>query len=244
MLCPDAGVLKTAKADPISATDPASFDVVVSASGTGPSENVVLSDLNDTGHAWTISGADASACTDLTVAADETLTCTWASIPTGQSRTITITMTSDADDCANGIENTATIASDADTNEENNSSQDSIEVLCPDLELEKSGSDPVSAGDDVTFTLKVTNHGEGDAKNVVLTDNLPDDGLSIWVIKGTVGIDAADRGIDPRRPHLLGRLACRGCVVQRDRGRDALHPGMLARASRTTRRSWPWNEPL
>ncbi len=83
VLCPDAGVLKTAKSDPISATDPASFDILVSASGTGPSENVVLSDLNDTGHPWTISGADASACADLTVASGETLTCTWASIPTG-----------------------------------------------------------------------------------------------------------------------------------------------------------------
>ena len=104
-------------------------------------------------------------------------------------------MTSHANDCANGIENTATITSDADTNEENNSSQDSIEVLCPDLELEKSGSDPVSAGDDVLFTLQVTNRGEGEARNVVLTDNLPDDGLSMWVITGTIGIDAADCGI-------------------------------------------------
>jgi uncharacterized repeat protein (TIGR01451 family) len=195
VLCPDAGVLKTAEADPINAADPASFDIVVSASGTGSSENVVLSDLNDTGHPWTISGADASACADLTVAAGETLTCTWASIPTGQSRTVTVAMDSDPSDCANGIENTATITSDADTNAENNSSFDSIEVLCPDLELEKSGSEPVSAGDDVSFTLDVTNGGQGDAMNVVLTDNLPGDGLGTWIVDSVVPADAADCGI-------------------------------------------------
>ncbi len=141
-----------------------------------------------------------------------------------------------AGDCANGIENTATITSDADTNDQNNSSDDSIEVLCPDLELEKSGSDPVSAGDDVSFTLTVTNHGEGDAKNVVLTDNLPDDGLSIWTLGGIVPIGAADCGIVADvltcSVDLLAAGASFSVTVKRR------PTPMPARASRTMHRSW------
>src|SRR5690606_30108886 len=66
---------------------------------------------------------------------------------------------------------------------------------CPDLELEKSGSDPVSAGDKVQFTLTVTNHGDGTATDVVLTDSLPGDGLGTWYIVDTTNIDESDCGI-------------------------------------------------
>jgi uncharacterized repeat protein (TIGR01451 family) len=195
VLCPDPSVLKTADVDPIVAGEPASFDIVVSAGGSGDSHEVVLSDLNETDHTWDVSGADAADCADLEIDPGETLLCDFGTIPNPGSRTITITMTSDADDCALGIENTASISADADVDTSNNTSSDSIEVQCPDLELDKDGSDPVTAGDDVSYTLTVTNHGEGAATNVVLTDELPGIGLGTWAITATENIDEEDCSI-------------------------------------------------
>ena len=44
--------------------DDAVFTVTVTAGGTGPAKNVVLRDLNDTGHDWAVTGTDAGACLD------------------------------------------------------------------------------------------------------------------------------------------------------------------------------------
>ena len=195
VLCPDPSVVKSADADPIGAGEDASFDIVVTAGGSGDSESVVLSDLNETDHTWTVSGADAAACADLEIAPGESLSCDFGTIAEGASRTVTITMTSDAGDCALGIENTASITADADLDESNNTSSDDVTVLCPDLELDKDGSDPVSAGDDVFFTLGVTNHGDGTAMNVVLSDQLPGTGVGTWFIDATENIDESDCSI-------------------------------------------------
>ena len=146
-------------------------------------------------------------------------------------------MTSDADDCANGIENTARSRRTPTRTRGTTRAIDSIEVLCPDLELEKSGSDPVSAGDDVSFTLMVTNHGEGEAKNVVLTDNLP----GRWPQHlghhaGTVGIDATDCGIVADvLTCSIDSLAAGASFSVTVGGDDGLREP--ARASRTTHRS-------
>jgi hypothetical protein len=174
VLCPDASVLKTATDPEITASDEASFDIVVSAGGSGNSLGVVLEDLNETDHAWTVSGADASACNDLTIDPGETLTCDFGEIPNGQDRTLTITMTSDPNDCELGIENTATISADADVDESNNSSTASIEVLCPDVVVDKAATDEeISGGELAEFTILTSNAGLGLAKGATLTDDLP-----------------------------------------------------------------------
>ena len=199
VLCPNPGVTKTADVDPIVAGDPASFIVVVSATGTGSSENVALTDLNDTGHDWLVSGADAAACADLAIADGEALNCAWASIPVGQSRTVVLTMTSSPDDCAQGIANTASITADADVDTSNNEASDSIVVDCPDVEVIKDAADEmVSAGDEAAFTILTSNLGEGDAYDVVLTDELPavSGGWSIqnetWASDCAIDGDAGD----------------------------------------------------
>ena len=174
VLCPNPGVTKDAVLSPINAGDDASFTIVVSAGGTGSSENVILTDTNETTHTWAISGADAGDCADLSVAAAEDLSCDFGTIPNGQSRTVTITMESDADDCANGIANTASITADADTDESNNEDSASIEVECPDIVVDKTGSGTVNATDAIYFEITVSNVGEGDAYGFAFGDTLPD----------------------------------------------------------------------
>ena len=173
VLCPNPGVTKDAVVSPINAGDDASFTIVVSASGTGNSQNVVLTDTNETSHAWTISGADAGDCNS-PVAAGEDLVCDFGTIPNGQSRTVTITMASDAEDCANGIANAARITADADTDESDNSDTASIDVDCPDVVVDKTGSGTVNATDHVFFEITVSNVGGGDAFDFTFSDTLPD----------------------------------------------------------------------
>ena len=154
VLCPNPGVAKDAVVDTIVFGDDAVFTITVHAGGTGPAENVVLTDLNDTGHDWVVTGTDAGACADTSIADGETLTCTWASIPAGGDRTITITMSSGEVDCELGISNTASITADADVDGSNNEDSASVEVLCPDAGVLKTAkADPISATDPAEFVV-------------------------------------------------------------------------------------------
>ena len=175
VLCPNPGVEKTANADPVTAGDPASFTIAVTASGSGNSENVKLSDKNPagSGHTWAVSGANANACADLSIAPGETLSCDFGTIPNGQWRTVTITMTSNPGDCDNGIANTATISADADVDASDNESSAHISVECPDIDVDKTGSGTVNATDNVFFEITVSNIGDGDAHGFTFTDTLP-----------------------------------------------------------------------
>ncbi len=178
VLCPNPGVVKSANASPIDANDPASFTIVVSAAGSGASKNVVLTDTNETDHTWNVSGANANDCESLSVAPGEDLVCDFGNLPKGQSRTVTISMTSDVDDCEDGIANTATISADADVDTSDNESSAHITVECPALTATKTadGSGVVSAGQEIGFTIEIENSddpGTGTAKDVTLNDPLP-----------------------------------------------------------------------
>ena len=162
VLCPNPGVAKDAVVDTIVFGDDAVFTITVHAGGTGAAENVVLTDENSTGHNWVITGADAGACADTSIADGETLTCTWDSIPAGADRTITITMSSGQVDCELGISNTASITADTDVDGSNNEDSDSIAVLCPDAGVLKTAkADPISASDPAAFDVVVSASGTG-----------------------------------------------------------------------------------
>jgi fimbrial isopeptide formation D2 family protein/uncharacterized repeat protein (TIGR01451 family) len=187
VLCPNPGVTKTAVVDPITAGDPASFTITVSAGGSGDSTGVVLSDVNPvgSGHTWAVSGANAASCPDLSIAPGETLTCNFGTIPNGLSRTVTITGTSNANDCANGIANTATITATDDVSASDNTASDSIVVQCPDILVEKTGSGTVNATDEIFFEVTVSNIGDGDAKGFSFSDTLPSVANG-WTLVGPV----------------------------------------------------------
>ena len=174
--CPDASVVKEAVNAVIDAGTNASFTIVVSADGDSDSENVVLTDLNPagSGRTWTVSGANSAACTDLSIAPGETLTCNFGTIPDGQSRTITITSSSSTADCTAAIANTASITSTADVDLSNNQDSASIVVECPGLNLVKSATTgEVVAGQVARFEIRVWNAGPGDALSATVHDDLP-----------------------------------------------------------------------
>ena len=90
------------------------------------------------------------------------------------------------------ISNSASISSNADDNNtSNNSATESTTInTSADLSITKSdGSDPVIAGNELTYTIRVNNSGPSDSRNVVVSDTIPSnlqnpeyslDGGSTW----------------------------------------------------------------
>lgn len=67
------------------------------------------------------------------------------------------------------ITNTATVT----INDESKSDDATVEILKPNLTIVKTASvNAVKPGEEFTYTIEVTNEGEGTAKNVVITDNI------------------------------------------------------------------------
>ena len=134
----------------------------------------------------------------LTASADELLL--------GASFMIQISRTSSASECnvddlLGDIYNIASVTASNEANGAtgNNTDDAGIDVLCPDITVEKSASDlPIDAGDTASFTIVVSNDGDdaaGTAYDVSLTDTLPGLGWSIdWEItdNDTASIDVVD----------------------------------------------------
>ena len=166
--CPDVTVTKTAVASPVNAGDPIAFDITVTNLGPGAAYDVTLADTLPAGISWTDNRADCSI-------ADGTLTCEFGDLAVDASVTVRVSGTTDAADCGL-VPNTATVAA---SNEPagatgNNSDRDSVTVRCPDIHVQKTADNsPISAGDEASFTITVTNDGVGSAYDVTLTDTLP-----------------------------------------------------------------------
>ncbi|MEZ4496768.1 MAG: hypothetical protein R2845_08330 [Thermomicrobiales bacterium] len=56
----------------------------------------------------------------------------------------------------------------------NRESTDTVQINCSDLTIVKTGDqESVNAGDQLSFTITITNNGAGTAYDVVMTDVLP-----------------------------------------------------------------------
>jgi uncharacterized repeat protein (TIGR01451 family) len=181
---PNVSVVKTADDGTISAGEDAGFTITVTNEGPGTVADVTLHDQLPSGIAWTESPDDPDC-----VISGGSLDCSFGDLVEGASRSVHIVGTTDAADCGT-ITNTATVqAANEDPNfGSDNSSTATITVECPDLEITKIADDAtVSAGDDIGYTITVTNDGSGTAFDVALTDTLPvNPGLN-WTIGSTTG---------------------------------------------------------
>ncbi len=183
VLCPDIEVLKEAAEESVSAADEVSFTITVNNIGDGRADNVVLTDTLPAGVEWVIEPEN-EAC----AIADDgvTLTCDIGTMESGDTFSVTVVGPTDPTDCGT-LENTASADASNEAEEDlaNNSDDASIDVLCPDIEVLKSAAEsPISSGDQASFTITVSNLGEGNAYDVVVTDDLPD-GVS-WSIDPAV----------------------------------------------------------
>jgi uncharacterized repeat protein (TIGR01451 family) len=173
VLGPDIHVTKAGNG-PISAGDTAEFTIVVSNDGQGDATGVVLTDNLPNGIDWSTTVAGCSIAPD-SGTVGQVLTCNLGSIIAGASRTVIVTGETSAASCpsiANTASATATNEPAADATD--NSGSANIGVGCAALTIVKTAdAASVSAGDQIGFTITVTNSGDGTAYDVRVHDTLP-----------------------------------------------------------------------
>ena len=177
----DLTISKIDSPDPVVAGTPLTYTLTVNNPGPSDALNVSVADVipapSMAGTLTYNAGLSSTECSASgAMMTGDTVTCTVASIPAGGSQMFTIgfDLSSDA---MGTLDNSATVSSD--TPEANATDNTAVAPTVTidkdaDLQMEKiPAADPVVAGGQVTYTLKVTNHGPSDAESIEVTDTLP-----------------------------------------------------------------------
>jgi uncharacterized repeat protein (TIGR01451 family) len=188
----DVHITKTADESPVSAGDQIGFAIDVSNTGPATAHNVEVTDELPTtaGLEWKLS-PDVQGCS----ISNGTLTCSIGDLAVGAHTTIHVVSPTTKDSCS-VIPNTASVTADNDSTP----SQDdaSVRVNCPDVTITKTAAkEQIGAGEDARFTIHVENAGDGTAKAVTVTDELPG-GLDWHIVSPVQACAIAD-----------GALGCR-----------------------------------
>jgi uncharacterized repeat protein (TIGR01451 family) len=173
----DLSISKTDSADPASPGSALSYTLTVTNLGPDAAPEVLVTDTLPAGVSFvSVSPTECSFVSG-------TVSCLFATLPSGSSRVITINTTVSQGFVS--IVNQAQASSPAtDPNPENNVDAETTQVQVADLEITKFDSpDPVSPGDFLYYSIVVTNLGPDDATNVVITDPVPSE-LTVWSVEG------------------------------------------------------------
>ena len=196
MLCAAIDVDKVADAASITAGDQIGFTVTLKNTGKGQAKGIQFTDVLPAGFAWSISPESAG----WSIAAGK-LVFAPATLAAGATTTVHVIAPTDKEDCGT-VTNTASVTT---ANDGSDTDDAKVDVLCGDVDLEKlADADSVTAGDDIGFTLEVTNKGQGQARNVTITDTLPAAPGLAWIVdrqdQGTTcSITARRADLRPRR---------------------------------------------
>ncbi|MBV9497210.1 MAG: ExeM/NucH family extracellular endonuclease, partial [Acidobacteria bacterium] len=174
----DLSITKTDAPDPVAAGSNITYTLTLTNGGPSNAGSVTLSDSVPANTTFVaLSSPGGWSCTTPAVGATGAISCTIASFSPGSS-TFTLVVAVNAA-TANGtvISNTATVsASTTDPTPANNSATATTTVVgqSADLSVTKTDSpDPVTAGNNITYTITVSNAGPNAAANVTLTDSVP-----------------------------------------------------------------------
>ena len=185
----DLAVVKRDSPDPVVAGQQLTYTLLVSNNGPSVATGVMLTDtLPDDVQFTSVRTSRGSASHNAgTVSAD------LGSLAVGDTATITIVVDvlSGAGDT---LTNVATVTANEDDIDPTNDTDDEVTVVRGvfDLEILKTDSkDPVVAGEELTYTLLITNNGPSDATDVIVIDDLPDEVtyISSTTSRGTVGFE-------------------------------------------------------
>ena len=111
------------------------------------------------------------------------LSCDLGAVNAGARKSVHISSPTTAASCGT-VDNAASVTT---SNDGSDTANDSLEVLCGDIELTKTAdADSVNAGDAIGFTLKAENVGDAEARNVKVTDALPAKPGLTWSVSPAV----------------------------------------------------------
>ena len=149
------------------------YTIVVGNVGPSDALSVVVTDTLDA-NLSNIEAAALNMPAACSLAGNE-LTCVLGTLAPDETVTIEVTADVASNAYVESIENTAYASTaTADTVSENDSSSHTTAIsTSADLELNKTATPTVVAGELVTYELTVTNHGPSDARNVEIIDTLP-----------------------------------------------------------------------
>lgn len=181
----DLEVAKICKPDePLRAGEIGFCDIFVDNNGPSASRDVVLVDQIETD--TTLTSLTATSSQGSCTVTDLTVECDLDDVGAQDRATVHVEFSADEPGDVNDI---ATVSADTpDPDNSNNEATESVSIEgVSDLALSKADSpDPVVAGEQLTYTLTVSNDGPSTAQNVVVTDMLSDD-VTIDSVSGSGG---------------------------------------------------------
>src|SRR5689334_11812563 len=166
----DLSLVKTDSPDPVTAGNNLTYTLSVSNAGPSNAASLSVTDTLPSGTSFVSASGTGWSCSGTA-----TVTCTRASLAVTSAPDITLVVKVDPAQTAN-LSNSATVTSaTADPDNTNNTGTQATTVnTSADLSLVKTDSpDPVTAGNNLTYTLKVSNAGPSNAATVSVADTLP-----------------------------------------------------------------------
>ena len=164
----DLAITKTASPSPAAVGGTLTYTLTVTNDGPDVSPNTVVTDTLPAGVALVSVQPSQGTCTG-----SATVTCTLGDLAAGASATVTIVVRPTAE---GSVRNVATVTGerpDPDPGDNTSTTETPVEALS-DLEVTKSvAPEVVRLDEQITFTMRITNHGPTTATGVVVTDVLP-----------------------------------------------------------------------
>jgi uncharacterized repeat protein (TIGR01451 family) len=165
----DLAVTKSDAPDPVFVGEDLIYTVIITNNGPDDATGVTLTDTLPGDVAFVSANATQGTCNT----AGSVVTCNLEALGTGADATVTITVTPTSDGI---ITNTASVSGNESDPDDSNNSDLAITTVnaLADLSIQKSDSPGlVVAGNNLTYTVTVTNNGPSTATGVTMTDTLP-----------------------------------------------------------------------
>ncbi len=166
------------------------YSVVITNNGPGDATGIEVTDTLPAGVTYVSDNSASLLDSSSTPTSYASGTGVWTvgDLNNGESLTLEITATVDAATSGTTITNVAELTNvdQADSNTTNNQDSADIIVGAVDIEVQKTVDNTTpDSGDDITYTITVTNNGPSDATGVQIDEDLPLDGVSLTYVSDT-----------------------------------------------------------